>query len=655
MEWLTPISAIGAAAVALPLLLLLYFLKLKRREHPVSSTLLWRRAVQDLQVNAPFQRLRRNILLFLQLLAILAVLVALAGPILSLTSRATGRYVLLIDRSASMNATDVQPSRLEAGKQQAKAFVESLSNKSLFSFGGGSDQIMVIAFDSRCKVMCNFTTDGQQLLGAIDSIEGGDGDSALSEAILVAQAFAASDEQANNRSSEVAAKLVLFSDGQIRDLDQVLVGGDELEFRAVGQSGRNVAITAMQARRAYDDPEQVEVFATIANYDREAVTCDVQLRLDNDVRSVRSVTIPAADSNSPDKRQPGKVAINFSLAHAGAGIVEVRHFCEDSLSSDNAAWAVLLPPQRVTAVLVTRGNPVLESALRVCPLAELKVVDPSVFDSNESAVIGVGSADAVQDVIVLDDYVPKRLPRSRYLVFGRPPNDIDVTVSEELKNQVVVDWRPKHPVLKYVSLMNLFVARCYNVALPRDAEVLAEFSQSPALSLLRRGGSVFLLAPFDVLQSNWPFEPGFVLFCHNAMNFLSMQVGQDQQGGLDVGQPIVVEGLKPETAVKVTAPGSPAVESKTTSAGVMRFPATDRVGVYSVDVSEEPARFFAVNMLDADESEIEPRKEIVLAGQTVQAQQSVARANLPVWPWLVGLALMLACAEWLAYNLKVRI
>jgi hypothetical protein len=306
-------------------------------------------------------------------------------------------------------------------------------------------------------------------------------------------------------------------------------------------------------------------------------------------------------------------------------------------------------------MLVTRGNPVLESALRVCPLAELKVVDPSAFDSNESGVSGVGSADGVQDVIVLDDYVPKRLPRSRYLVFGRPPNDIDVTVSEELKNQVVVDWRPKHPVLKYVNLMNLFVARCYNVALPRDAEVLAEFSQSPALSLLRRGGSVFLLAPFDVLQSNWPFEPGFVLFCHNAMNFLSMQVGQDQQGGLDVGQPIVVEGLKPETAVKVTAPGAAAVESKTTSAGVMRFPATDRVGLYSVDVSEEPTRFFAVNMLDVDESDIEPRKEVVLAGQTVQAQQSVARANLPVWPWLVGLALILACAEWLAYNLKVRI
>ena len=68
MEWLTPFTAVYAAMAAVPTLLLLYFLKLKRREQIISSTLLWKRAVQDLQVNAPFQRLRRNLLLLLQLL-----------------------------------------------------------------------------------------------------------------------------------------------------------------------------------------------------------------------------------------------------------------------------------------------------------------------------------------------------------------------------------------------------------------------------------------------------------------------------------------------------------------------------------------------------------------------------------------------------------
>jgi hypothetical protein len=84
-------TALYAAAVAVPLLLLLYFLKLKRREQLVSSTLLWKRAVQDLQVNAPFQRIRRNILLFLQLLMLFAVLFALAAPVLSLMAGPSSR------------------------------------------------------------------------------------------------------------------------------------------------------------------------------------------------------------------------------------------------------------------------------------------------------------------------------------------------------------------------------------------------------------------------------------------------------------------------------------------------------------------------------------------------------------------------------------
>ena len=70
MEWLTPLTALITAAISVPLLLLLYFLKLKRREMLVSSTLLWKRAVQDLQVNAPFQRIRNNLLLWLQLLVL---------------------------------------------------------------------------------------------------------------------------------------------------------------------------------------------------------------------------------------------------------------------------------------------------------------------------------------------------------------------------------------------------------------------------------------------------------------------------------------------------------------------------------------------------------------------------------------------------------
>src|SRR5204862_6528644 len=95
-----------AAAIAIPSLLILYFLKLRRREMAVSSTLLWKKAIQDLQVNAPFQKLRRNLLLLLQMLLLLLLLLALSRPVTHYTPGAGTLPVILLDRSASMGSRE---------------------------------------------------------------------------------------------------------------------------------------------------------------------------------------------------------------------------------------------------------------------------------------------------------------------------------------------------------------------------------------------------------------------------------------------------------------------------------------------------------------------------------------------------------------------
>ena len=54
-----------------PAIVLLYFLKLKRRPLEVPSTYLWHKSVEDLHVNSIWQRLRNNLLLYLQLAVVL--------------------------------------------------------------------------------------------------------------------------------------------------------------------------------------------------------------------------------------------------------------------------------------------------------------------------------------------------------------------------------------------------------------------------------------------------------------------------------------------------------------------------------------------------------------------------------------------------------
>ena len=67
MSLLTPLALLGAAIVG-PLIVAMYLLKLRREDRPVSSTFLWQRMVRDVEANAPWQKLRRSLLLLLQLL-----------------------------------------------------------------------------------------------------------------------------------------------------------------------------------------------------------------------------------------------------------------------------------------------------------------------------------------------------------------------------------------------------------------------------------------------------------------------------------------------------------------------------------------------------------------------------------------------------------
>src|SRR6266550_4321559 len=88
MSFLAPI-ALTLGLLAVPIIVL-YMLKLRRREVEVSSTLLWQLLLRDREANAPWQRLRRNLLLILQLLLLIALVLALARPFWRVPTVASG-------------------------------------------------------------------------------------------------------------------------------------------------------------------------------------------------------------------------------------------------------------------------------------------------------------------------------------------------------------------------------------------------------------------------------------------------------------------------------------------------------------------------------------------------------------------------------------
>src|SRR2546421_980327 len=86
--WALPLSGV---------IVLMYILKLRRKDVVVSSTFLWRQVIRDVQANAPFQKLRKNLLLLLQLIVATLIIFALTRPFVRSYGRSGRNIVVIVD------------------------------------------------------------------------------------------------------------------------------------------------------------------------------------------------------------------------------------------------------------------------------------------------------------------------------------------------------------------------------------------------------------------------------------------------------------------------------------------------------------------------------------------------------------------------------
>src|SRR6202022_3281530 len=93
-----------------------YILKIRLRRVPVSTILFWRQIFEQKKPRSIWQRLRHLVSLLVQLVLLFLLVGALAEPFRTGENLQTRRVVLVVDNSASMNATDIQPSRLLKAK-----------------------------------------------------------------------------------------------------------------------------------------------------------------------------------------------------------------------------------------------------------------------------------------------------------------------------------------------------------------------------------------------------------------------------------------------------------------------------------------------------------------------------------------------------------
>src|SRR5664279_4234564 len=240
-----------------PAIIALYFLKLKREPLEVPSTYLWHKSIEDLHVNSIWQRLRRSLLLLLQLLLIALLIMVLLKPSLKGTAFTERHLIFLVDNSASMGATDVQPTRLEVAKQRVHELIDQM---------GSSDEAMIVTFSDSARVEQIFTDNRTELRRRLDAIQPTDKPTSISQALRLASARANPGRSATDMRTDTAvaeaqpAEMFFFSDGNfVDDVDFSLGNLSVAEPVWIGtQDPKNVAIAAFSTARSETNADKLQ-------------------------------------------------------------------------------------------------------------------------------------------------------------------------------------------------------------------------------------------------------------------------------------------------------------------------------------------------------------------------------------------------------------
>ena len=471
MRFLFPAGAWGFAALAV--ITALYLLRRRSESVTVPSLLLWQRAAAEQQAMKPFQKLKKNILFFIQIA--LAILLALALMRPAVSGGVQGEAVLIFDLSASMQAEDNGVSRMEQAKRRAEALVDGMRE---------GDRVTVLTAGTRVNTLLSRSEDLSRVRAALGGLRAGYGGADLDAAVSLAQAMARDTDGLN---------IVVFSDTyESRDVQIVRVGSGSdnraLLSLTVGEDGR--------------------AFARVANYGADAVVT-LECEADGELCDITAISL-----------SEGETASAVLSAPAGAQTVRVSIAGADALAADNERWYAAREAGAYRVALCGE-NVFLEKAAALRP--DITLLRASA-----------GEAAALEDIdlYIFDGETPETLPESGMLLCvgcDRPILDITPGESKDAKNPLRAGVSEKARLLTENLLLEDVALRAYR---PLDGgEAILRLGGDTLLAVTEQAGRRAAVLGFDLHDSNLPMKGDFPVLIQNLLAWLLPDTRQALRDG----------------------------------------------------------------------------------------------------------------------------
>ena len=608
----------------------LYVLKLRRRVVAVPFSPLWERILRDKEATSLFSKLKRILSLLLQLVLLALLCLALGDP-RAAESLVRGRtVVVLVDASASMQATDVAPNRLAGAKDEVRKMVRGL---------GGADRMLIAQMDAMVTPLGPMTGDSAALERELASVTATDARADFPRGLR----FASDVLRGVDRG-----EIVVVSDGALGPASDasgaVHLGSARLSYVRVGKSARNVGITQFSVRRYPLDKSRYEVMLELTNTGSDPEDVELQLLGDDALVDLTRLRLEAG-ARVP-RFYPQLSGASRTL-EAKIARVDGSH---DDLAADDHAYALLPERRRAKVLVVTAGNTYLEAALLLGEYLDVTDVAPE------------GYAEAIAggkwDTVIFDGVTPAELPKANALYLDPRGPGSPVKVKEALKAPGFDRLDRRHPAVRFVALDDVNVAAGHHLAPEEGDKVLGAASggEAPILVAGTRGGYRFVALGFDVRDSDLPLRPAWPLFVLDCIDWFGDEDAK-YLSSFRTGEVwrIPVPPSVGQATVKLPDGSTQPVAVHEGRAVLLG----ERAGFYALSYGSGADRHstpFAANLLDPDESAIAPQDKLVVdggeAGEPAPFHLGVRRE---VWIYLLLAAALLTALEWATYHRRLTV
>ena len=348
-----------AFLILIPVIIILYLLKQRVKDQPFSSTLLWREIYKNLEAKTPFEKLKNNILMYLQILAMLILILALMAPIIRNGGLLKRNTVIVIDTSASMETLyNGDRTRLDEAISKAKSYIDGVND---------SGMITIVTCDDEAEILYQ----GQDK-------------------------YTAKRRLGTLKTEEVSGNLDLATGivgsliSNLENVDVVCYTDSEFDYASWKKSNNKISLavesiyskeenlTVDYVNYALKEDASVEALCKVTNHGQKSATSDVSLYLENDIADVQTVTVDAGKSETiyfSEIPKPENVSDGGGKSVGGAAVLRAEISEKDSLTADNIASVAITSGNNGDILLVSEGNVFMEKALSLMEGTEVYKAD----------------------------------------------------------------------------------------------------------------------------------------------------------------------------------------------------------------------------------------------------------------------------------------